>query len=81
MYIYGWGLKENMNKWKQTVWYRWIFDWGVAMILLFEQVNILFFSQDSVHKRAERCQTKLFNTSLIQTETQNPVWKAILKVI
>ena len=37
------------------------------MILFFEQVNILFFFHDSVHKRAERCETKLFNTSLIQT--------------
>ena len=41
------------------------------MILFFEQVNILFFSRDSVHKRAARCQTKLFNTSFIQT-VRNP---------
>ena len=45
---------------------------GVAIMLFFKQFNILFSSQDSVHKRADRrWQTEPFNTGL-RWKVKNP---------
>lgn len=70
--MYRWGLKQKMNKWKQTVELFYFGGGWVAIILFFEQFSIFFSSQDSVHKRAHRrWRTESFSTSL-SWKVKNP---------